>query len=59
MKESINTIANFEVDPTVDVDVVDEVVFVNELLGDAGQLDVDVLWSVKWGLEVEVIDVRR
>ena len=52
MRESINAIAKFEVNPAVDVDVVEEVVFVDEFLGDVDQLDVDVLWSIKWDLEV-------
>ena len=40
------------------MDVVKEIVFVDEFLEDVGQHDVDVLWSVELGLEVEVIDVK-
>ena len=58
MRESVNAIANFEVDPAVCVDVVKEIVSVNDFLWDVGQHDADVLWSVEWGLEVEVRDVK-
>ena len=40
------------------MDVVQEIVFVNEFLGDVGQHDTDVLWSVERGLKVEVFDVK-
>ena len=58
MRESINAIANFEVDPAVAVDVVQEIVFVYEFLGDVRQHDANVFWSVEWGLEVKVFDVE-
>ena len=55
MWESVSAIANFEVDPDVNVDVVQRILFVDELLVDVGQHDADVLWSVEWGLEVKVL----
>ena len=58
MRESVNAIVNFEVDSAVDVDVVKESVFVDEFLGGVGQHDADILWSVEWSLEVEVLDVK-
>ena len=56
--ESVNAITNFKVDPAVDVDVVQEILFVDELLGDVGQHYADVFWPVEWGLEVKVFDVK-
>ena len=38
------------------MDVVKEIIFVNEFLGDVRQHDADALWSVEWGLEVTVFD---
>ena len=40
------------------MDIVDEVVFIDELLGDVGQLEVDVLQSVEVLFEVEVFDAK-
>ena len=40
------------------MDVVQEIVFVDEFLGNVGQHDVDVFWLVEWGSEVEVLDVE-
>ena len=58
MREPVNAITKFKVDPAVEVDVVKEIVFVDEFLRDVGQHDADVLWSVEWGLKVKVFDVK-
>jgi hypothetical protein len=35
-----------------------ELVLVNEFLGDVSELDADVLWPVKQGVEIEVLEVH-
>jgi len=52
--EAVGALADLEVHPAVDVDVVEEVVLVDEFLGDVAQFDADVLGSFERGLEVEV-----
>ena len=58
MRESVNTITNSKVDPAVDVDVIQDIVFVYKVLGDVRQHDAAVFWSVEWGLEVKMFDVE-
>ena len=47
MRETIYAVADFEIYPAF-VDIVVEVVLVNELLWDVGELDFDILRKVKW-----------
>ena len=47
MRKTIVAVADLEIYPAF-VDIVVEVVLVNELLGDVGELDFDILWIVKW-----------
>ena len=47
MRETIDIIANFEICPAF-VYIVVEVVLINELLWDVGELDFDILGIVKW-----------
>ncbi len=54
--ETVHAMAHFEVDPGV-ADKLVELVFVNEHLGDIRKLDVDVLWPVERGIEIEVLEV--
>ena len=56
MREFINVVTDFEVDPSI-VDEVVEVVLVDEVLRDVGKLDFGVLGIVEWSLEVVVANV--
>ena len=56
--ETINSVANFEENPDIGMDVVHEAVIVDELCWDVAQFDVDVLRSVQRCLKVEVFDVK-
>ena len=47
MRETIYTVADFEIYPAF-VDIVVEVVFVDEILWDVGELDFDILSIVEW-----------
>ena len=58
MWKSINTIAYFKVDPTVDMDRVHEVVFFDEIYRDVAQFDVDILGAVQRYLEVKILYVK-
>jgi hypothetical protein len=55
--ETIHATAHFKVDPGVARNLV-ELVLVNEFLGDVCKLDADVLWPVKPGVQIEVLDVH-
>jgi hypothetical protein len=55
--ETLHATAHFEVDPGVKGKLV-ELVLVNEFLGDVSKLDADVLWPVKRGVEIEVLEVH-
>ena len=57
MWEAVDASANFEVDPVV-VNVLHEVVFINEVLRDVGELDFDVFRTIQRGAEIEVGDVE-
>ncbi len=54
--ETVHATAHFEVDPGVAGNLV-ELVLVNEFVGDVRKLDVDVLWSVEQGVQIEVLKV--
>ena len=56
MRKAINAVADFEVYPSV-VNKVVEVVLINEVLLDVGELDLGVLGVVEWGCKVVVGDV--
>ena len=58
MWETIDVIANLEVNPAIGVDVVHEAVFVDKFCWDVDQLEVDVLRSVQGCLEVNIFDVK-
>ena len=51
--EPIHAFDDLVVDPAV-VGKLHEVVFVNDFLGDDGELDADILWSIEWRVEVEI-----
>ena len=55
--ETVHATAHFEVDPGV-MDKLVELLLVNEFLGDVSNLDVDVLWPVKRGVKIEVLEVH-
>ncbi len=55
--ETVHATAHFEVDPGV-TGKLNELVFVNELLGDVRKLDADILWPVEQGVEIEVLEVH-
>ena len=57
MREAVDASANFEVDPVI-VYVLHEVVFVDEVLRDVGELDFDVFRTIQRGAEIEVGDVE-
>ncbi len=54
--ETIHAMAHFEADPGVVGNFV-ELVLVDKFLGDVRKLDADVLWPVKQGVQVEVLEV--
>ncbi len=55
--ETLHATAHFEVDPRVTGKLV-EPVLVDEFLGDVHKLDAGVLWPVKRGVEIEVLEVH-
>jgi hypothetical protein len=55
--ETVHATAHFEVDPGVTGKLV-ELVLVNEFLEDVSKLDADVLWPVKGGVEIEVLEAH-
>jgi hypothetical protein len=57
MGEIVHATAHFEKDPGI-TDKLVELVLVNELLRYVSKLDADVLWPVKWGVKVEVLEVH-
>ncbi len=57
MKETAYAMAHFEVDPGGAGNLV-ELVLVDEFLWDVRKLDTDVLWSVKRGVKIEVLEVH-
>jgi hypothetical protein len=54
---TVHATAHFEADPGVTGKLV-ELVLISEFLGDVSKLDADVLWLVKRGVEIEVLDVH-
>ncbi len=55
--ETIHAMVHFEVDPGVAGNLT-ELVLVDEFLGDIRKLDVDVLWTVEWGVQIEVFEIH-
>ncbi len=55
--ETVHVTAHFEVDPGVVGNLV-ELVLVNEFKGDVCMLDEDVLWLVKRGVQIEVLEIH-
>ncbi len=55
--ETVHAMAHFKVDPGVTGKLV-ELVLINEFLLDVSKLDADVLWLVKQGVEIEVLEVH-
>ena len=49
---------NLKVNPTVGIDKILQVVFVDIVLGSVGNLDAYIFQAVIWGLEIEVLDVK-
>ena len=57
MGKAVNAAPNFEVDLAV-AGVFEEVVFLDEFVGDVAEFDSEVLWAFERGVEVEVADVE-
>ena len=57
-RTSINAIADFKVDLTVDMNRVHEVVFFGELFWDVAQFDADILRAFQRCLEEEIFNVK-
>jgi hypothetical protein len=55
--ETVHATAHFEVDPGVTGKLI-ELVLINKFLGDVSKLDADVLWPVKGGVEIEILEVH-
>ncbi len=55
--ETVHATAHLEVDPGVTGKLV-ELVLVDEFLGDVRKLDADVLWPIKRGVKIEVLEVH-
>ncbi len=55
--ETVHSLAHLKVDPEVTGKLV-ELVLVDEFSGDVCQLDVDVLWPVEQGVEIEILEVH-
>ncbi len=55
--ETIHAMAHFKVDPGV-ADKLVELVSVNECLQDISKLDADVLWTVKAGVQIEILEIH-
>ncbi len=55
--ETVHATAHFNVDPGVAGKLV-ELVLVDEFLGDVCKLDADILWLVKRGVKIEVLEVH-
>ncbi len=55
--ETVHATVHFKVNPKVVGDLV-ELVLVNEFEGDVRRLDADVLWLVKRGVQIEVLEVH-
>ncbi len=55
--ETVHATLHSKVDPGVAGNLV-ELVLIDEFLGDFCKLDVDVLWPVKRGVQIEVLEVH-
>jgi hypothetical protein len=55
--ETVHATVHFEVDPGVAGNFV-ELVLVDEFKGGVRKLDADVLWLVKWGVQIENLEVH-
>jgi hypothetical protein len=55
--ETVHATVHFKVDQEVAGDLV-ELVLVNEFKGDVHKLDADVLWLVKQGVQIGVLEVH-
>jgi hypothetical protein len=55
--ETVHATAHIYVDPRV-TDKLVKLVLVNEFLGDVSKLDADILWPVKGGVKIEIIEVH-
>ncbi len=55
--ETVHATAHLEVDPGVMGKLI-EFVLVDEFLGDVRKLDADILWPVKRGVKIEVLEVH-
>ncbi len=55
--ETVHATAHFEVDPGV-AGIIVEFVLVDEFKGDVCMLDVDILWSIKRNVQIEVLEVH-
>ncbi len=55
--ETVHATVHFKVDPGVTGNLV-ELVLVDEFLGDVPKIDGDVLWSVNWVVQIEVLEVH-
>ncbi len=55
--ETVHATAHLKVDPGVAGKLV-KLVLIDEFLGDIRKLDADVLWPVKRGVKIEVLEVN-
>ncbi len=55
--ETVHATAHFKIDPGVAGNLV-ELVLINEFLGDVHKLDVEVLWPVERGAQIDVLEVH-
>ena len=56
--QAVNTVVNLKVNPTVGIDEVLQVVFVDKVLGYVGKIDAYIFRAVLGGLEIKVLDVK-
>ena len=55
----MNTITDFKVDPTFDMNKDDDFVSFDELFGDVNQFDLDILGLVRRFLKIEIFNVKN
>ena len=58
MGKAVDTTVDFEIDPTIS-EIFKEIIFVDKVLRDVGELDAEIFRAVERGLEIEVVNVKR
>ena len=56
--EAVNNVADFKVNPTAAVDLVQKIVLFDEIFGYVAQFDADIFRAVQQGLEVEGFNIK-